>query len=178
MGVSDIDNDHSHYYCLGTLTVLVLQWSVYLQHWVRTLWIKLWLCNSIVLHVCLCMPLCFVLDWIITSQTGRWFHKFIRTIFPQSDAVATIFFSQLKLAVIIWGWQLNEGSDKNFHSIVTACMYALNFLAAALLVAFSASSTAFSLNASSYDLFCIWLAISITSEARGYCLWVWPVGAN
>ena len=63
------------------------------------------------------------------------------TIFPRSDAAPTIFVSPLKLAAIIRGRRLNEGGNKNFHSIITVCIY-------------SASSTAFSLhvNASSYSV--------------------------
>ena len=40
------------------------------------------------------------------------------TVFPQSDTAATIL---LKLAVIIQGWRLLKGGNKNFYSI--AYMY-------------------------------------------------------
>ena len=47
------------------------------------------------------------------------------TVFPRSSAVATIFFSRLKLVVIIQGRYLNEGGDKNLHSIITLYMYVM-----------------------------------------------------
>ena len=63
----------------------------------------------------------------------------IRTIFPRSDAVATIFL--LKLAAIIQG-----ATTKTFIVLLHACMSrsTLNLLPTILLVVFSASSTAVS----------------------------------